>query len=84
MLKTFQVDKLTPQVVLAYARKTRDYRMTYKTIMLEGVDVGSISKSNIEKIRKHHKCHRNILDQDIGFIRNVLKEEKIVHDVIEL
>jgi hypothetical protein len=84
VLKTFQVDELTPQVVLAYARKTRDYRMTYKTIMLEGVDVGSISKSNIEKIRKHHKCHRNILDQDIGFIRNVLKEEKIVHDVIEL
>ena len=32
----------------------------------------------------HHKCHRKILDQDIGFIRNVLKEEKIEHDVVEV
>ena len=69
---------------LAYARKTRDYRMTYKTIMTEGIGPESITKGNIEKIRKHHKCHRNILDQDIGFIRNVIKEENIGHNVIEL
>ena len=77
-------DKLTPAVTLSYAKKTRDYRMIYKTIMTEKVGTKSMSKGNIEKIRKHHKCHRNILDQEIGFIRNVLKEEKIEHDVIEL
>ena len=44
----------------------------------------NINKGNIEKIRKNHKCHHNILDQEIGFIRNVLKEEKIEHDVVEL
>ena len=58
--------------------------MTYKTIMAEKVSTKSMSKGNIEKIRKNHRCHRNILDQEIGFIRNVLKEEKLEHDVIEL
>ena len=82
--KTFAPDQLTPEVTLAYARKTRNYRMTYKTIMTEKIGTSDINKGNIEKIRKNHKCHRNILDQDIGFIRNVIKEEKIGHDVIEL
>ena len=84
VLATFDPSQLTLAVTLAYARKTRDYRMTYKTIMTEKIGTKSMSKGNIEKIRKHHKCHRNILDQEIGFIRNVLKEEKIDHDVIEL
>lgn len=84
VLKTFDPKELTLAVVLAYARKTRDYRMTYKTIMIEDINAESVSKVNIEKIRKNHKCHRNILDQDIGFIRDVLKEEKIEHDVVEV
>ena len=84
LLKTFAPTQLTPAVTLAYARKTRDFRMTYKTIMTERIGTSSISKGNIEKIRKNHKCHRNILDQEIGFIRNVLKEEKIEHDVVKL
>ena len=51
---------------------------------MEDIEEGGISKTNIEKIRKNHKCHRNILDQDIGFIRNVIKGEKWEHDVVEL
>ena len=84
VLATFDPNQLTPEVSLAYARKTRDYRMTYKTIMTEKIGTVNTNKGNIEKIRKNHKCHRNILDQEIGFIRNVLKEEKIEHDVVEL
>lgn len=79
--KTFHPTQLTPAVTLAYARKTRDYRMTYKTIMTENIGTVNVNKGNIEKIRKNHKCHRNILDQEIGFIRNVIKEENIEHDV---
>ena len=55
--------------------------MTYKTIMTEKIGTVNVNKGNIEKIRKNHKCHRNILDQEIGFIRNVIKEENIEHDV---
>jgi hypothetical protein len=62
-------DKLTPAVTLSYAKKTRDYRMTYKTIMTEKVGTKSINKGSFEKIRKNHKCHRNILYQEIGFTR---------------
>ena len=58
--------------------------MAYKTSMTEGIGTANINKGNIEKIRKNHKCHRNILDQEIGFIRNVIKEEKIELDVVEL
>ena len=59
-------------------------RIEYKTIMTEEDDEDLIIKGNIKKICKHHKYHRNILDQDISFIRNVLKEENIKNDVIEL
>ena len=43
--------------------------MTYKTIMTEKVGTKSINKGSFEKIRKNHKCHRNILYQEIGFTR---------------
>ena len=55
-----------------------------KTIMIDVIYAKSIRKGSIERIRKNHKSHRNILDQDIDFIRNVLKELKIEHDVVKV
>tara|TARA_A100001035_G_C27531402_1_gene385398 strand:- start:154 stop:435 length:282 start_codon:yes stop_codon:yes gene_type:complete len=82
--ETFATTELSHEVVLAFARKTRNYRMTYKSIKMEDIGEGAISKTNIEKIRKNHKCHRNILDQEISFIRDVIDGAKIKHEVVEL
>ena len=82
--KTFAPTESSHEVVLAFARKTRNYRMTYKSIKMEDIGEGAISKTNIEKIRKNHKCHRNILDQEISFIRDVIDGAKIKHEVAEL
>ena len=77
VLKTCAPAELSHEVVLAFARKTKECQMVYKTIKMEMIEEGTITKTNIEKIRKNHKCHRNILDQDIGFIRNVTVGVKI-------
>ena len=51
--------------------------MTYKTIMTEKVGTKSINKGSFEKIRKNHKCHRNILYQEIGFTRKYWKRKRL-------
>ena len=69
-------DVLTINRTRKFARKARDYKLTYfylirmvDTAMLEGDD-GRVAKDAIEKIVKAFKVHRCALDSDYAFIVN--------------
>ena len=55
---------LTLLRVRRYARKARSYRRAYET------SITAMSKVNIEKIVKMHKCHRAADDFDFAFINH--------------
>jgi hypothetical protein len=67
-------DVLTISRTRKFARKARDYKLTYfflismiDTAMAEGAD-GRVAKEAIEKIVKAFKVHRCALDSDYAFI----------------
>ena len=61
---------LTLGRVRRFARRTRDFGRAYREIAAIEVAGGTVpqGKEGIEKMRKKHKAHRNILDIEPGFI----------------
>ena len=62
-------DIITVNRVRKFARKTREYKLTYALInqMAEGKDRSS-EKDEIEHRSKMFKIHRSPMDEDYGFI----------------
>ena len=82
VLKCFVPDEMRRSGVMAYARRTRDYTRSYTT-QVEGCEFGDIlSKNDNEKMRKIHRSHRNILDQEVTFIKNILKQMKVESSIV--
>ena len=62
-------DIITINRIRKFARKTREYKLTYALInqMSEGKDKSS-GKDEIEHLTKMSKAHRSAMDADYGFI----------------
>ena len=62
-------DIIIVNIVRKFARKTREYKLTYVLInqMVEGKD-RSNNKDEIEHLTKMFKAHRSAMDADYGFI----------------
>ena len=72
MLKSLDREVLDINRIRKFARKAREYKLTY-SLMFDMADGGkeAAKKSDIEHITKVFKAHRSAMDADYGFIANV-------------
>jgi hypothetical protein len=63
-------DVLTLQRIRKFARKAREYKLTYSFLSVNEEEVGEMSKSLLDHITRQFKQHRSALDSDYAFIRN--------------
>ena len=69
--KSLATDVLTINRLRKFARKTREYKLTYALLFhMQGRGNGSAGKDEIEHITKHFKAHRSAMDADYSFILN--------------
>lgn len=69
--RSLAADVLTINRLRKFARKTREYKLTYSLLFyMEGGENATAGKDDIEHITKHFKAHRSALDADYGFIVN--------------
>jgi hypothetical protein len=60
------LDFVTPSNCQAFARRTRRYRSVYASVAAGELEIKSFS--DVERMVKVHKTHRNILDQETAFL----------------
>ena len=72
VLKSLDREVLDINRIRKFARKAREYKLTY-SLMFDMADGGkeAAKKSDIEHITKVFKAHRSAMDADYGFIANV-------------
>ena len=69
MLNSLNQQVLTVNRIRKYARKAREYKLTYSLIFdINDGETGSTSKDDIEHITKEFKAHRSAMDSDFKFI----------------
>ncbi len=61
-------DVLTLQRMRKFARKAREYKLTYSFLATHETEDGEMSKALIDHITKMFKQHRSALDSDYAFI----------------
>ena len=61
---------ITTNRIRKFARKAREYKLTYSLVFYQGEDneIASKGKDEIEHITKLFKAHRSAMDSDYGFI----------------
>jgi len=67
---------LTPAMIRKFSRRARQYILTYFWIehgMEEKIKEGELSESNIEKVKREFKTHRNAIDFDERFINHCFR-----------
>ena len=72
VLRSMGSDVLTLNRVRKFARKAREYKLTYALLfhLADGEELNSTGKDEIEHITKLFKAHRSAMDADYGFISN--------------
>ena len=69
VLNSLNQQVLTVNRIRKYARKAREYKLTYSLIFdINDGETGSTSKDDIEHITKEFKAHRSAMDSDFKFI----------------
>ena len=70
VLRSLGADVLTLDRVRKFARKAREYKLTYALLfhLADGEELNSTGKDEIEHITKLFKAHRSAMDADYGFI----------------
>ena len=72
VLKSLDTEVITCNRVLKFARKTREYKLTYALLVyLADGEKATAGKDDIEHITKLFKAHRSAMDADYGFISSV-------------
>ena len=61
---------ITTNRIRKFARKAREYKLTYSLVFYQGEDnaIASKGKDEIGHITKLFKAHRSAMDSDYGFI----------------
>ena len=68
-MKSLDRDVITKNRVRKFARKTREYKLTYALLIhIAGRKDATAGKDDIEHITKLFKAHRSAMDADYGFI----------------
>ena len=72
VIRSLDTDVLTLNIVHKFARKAREYKLTYTLLfhLADGEELGSTGKDEIEYITRLVKTHRLALDSDCNFIFN--------------
>ena len=70
VMKSLDRQVITTNRIRKFARKAREYKLTYALIFYLGEDneIASKGKDEIEHITKLFKAHRSAMDSDYGFI----------------
>ena len=69
VLKSLDREVLTINRIRKFARKAREYKLTYSLIFdMNDGETGSTGKDDIEHITKEFKAHRSAMDSDFKFI----------------
>ena len=72
VVRSLSSDVLTVDRVRKFAKKAREYKLTYALLfhLSDGEELGSIDKDKIEHIIKLFKAHRSAMDADYRLISN--------------
>ena len=69
MIKSLDASVLTLNGILKFARKAREYKLTYALLFhCEESGKERTGKDTIEHLTKLFKAHRSAMDADYGFI----------------
>ena len=74
--KCISRESITLEMRRKFARRAREYIVAYRALALQRTDdsdpLPTMSASLIEKVMKVYKTHRNIVDQEKGWLKKVV------------